>query len=331
MSIPSRRALVIATLFLIAGCSGGTLSQAPLVVPQAGGVVNPGVPFAIPTLRTLLRPYTTSGGYSTKKSLVFEADSSEASVNIYQTAHISSNPPPIATIHVAAGCPYGMVMDKKGTLYVANNCHGNDVEEYPKGSTTLKRAITVGISNPLGLAIDAKGNLYVSNYPAAITVYAPGKKLPSRTISGGGMTSPFGLAVDTSGNLYIADSGVNAVFELPAGSSNLTELALQDLGEPVGLAIDQKTGYLWETDYAGNHINVYNLSLSTSPIKTFAGQYDPYAISIENQGRPRGEVVITDVGGVDNDIQAYRSGRYEPYATLSNGIELPTGVLIAKP
>lgn len=330
MLITSRRALVVATLFLIAGCSGGTLSQAPSVASQAAhGVVHSGVPFATPMLRTMIRPDKKSGGYSTKKSLVFEGDQEEAAVNVYRTAALSSNPSPIATIHVAAGCPYGMAMNKKGTLYVADNCGGNDVEEYSKGSTTLKTTITDGISNPLGLAIDAKGNLYVSNYPAAITVYAPGTTSPSQTIAGGGMIDPFGIALDKSGNLYIADFGASAVFELPAGGTSVTNLGLTGLGSPDGLAIDQKTGYLWETGGDDNVVNVYNLSQSTSPIETFSGHADPYAISLENKGKPRDEVVESDLG--TNDVYAYKAGSYTPYATLSNGIELPTGLLIAKP
>jgi hypothetical protein len=30
-------------------------------------------------------------------------------------------------------------------------------------------------------------------------------------------------------------------------------------------------------------------------------------------------------------VYAYKNGQYTPYATLTNGIELPTGLLITKP
>jgi DNA-binding beta-propeller fold protein YncE len=330
MFVTSRRAITVATLFLIAGCSGGTPLQSPSLVSQAANaVVHSGVPFAAPMLRTLVHPERRQGGYTTRKSLVFEGDQEEAAVNIYQTAELSSNPAPLATIHVAAGCPYGLAVNKKGTVYVADNCGGNDVEEYPKGSTTLKTTITDGISNPLGEAIDAKGNLYVSNYPASITVYAPGATSPSETITGGGMVDPFGLALDNSGNLYIADFGASAVFEVRAGSTTVTNLDLSGLGEPIGLAFDFKTGYLWETGGSDNIINVYEPSSSPSPIETFSGNGDPYAISVENKGKPNGEVVQSDLG--TDAVYAFKPGSYTPYATLTNGIELPTGLLIAKP
>lgn len=328
MDVVLRRALIAATLVAIAGCSGGTSPQsASLPAQNALTFVHRGVPFALPM------PYTAvsraTGGYSTKKSLVFEGDQSQKAVNIYETSALASNPPPIATIKVAAGCPYGMAVDKKGTIYVADNCGGNDVEEYAKGSTTLKTKITNGISNPLGLAIDKNGTLYVSNYPASITEYPFGSTTPSMTITGGGLADPFGLALDKSGNLYIADFGATAVFELPAGGSSVTNLNLQSLGEPIGLAIDEKAGVMWETGGSGNVVNVYQLGGSTSPIKTISGNGDPYAISLENKHKPKGEVVESDLGTYS--VYAYKAGAYTPYATLTNGVSLPTGLLITKP
>lgn len=329
MYVASHRALVITLLLAVAGCGGAASmgTGSPAAAPGSA-FVHRGVPFA-PAIGYLTPRQSIRSTYAAKKSLVFEGDQSEESVNVYQTANLSGNPAPIVTFKTAKGCPYGLAMDKKATLYVADNCGGNDVEEYAKGSTTLKTSITDGISNPLGLAIDKSGTLYVSNYPASITEYAYGTTTPSKTITGGGMTDPFGLALDSSGNLYIADFGASAVFELPAGGSTVTNLGLQSLGEPIGLAIDQKTGYLWETGGSDNVVNVYQLGGSTSPIKSFTGLGDPYALSLENKGKPKDEVVESDLG--TDDVYAYAPGSYTPYATLSNGIKLPTGLLIAKP
>lgn len=329
MDVLLRRVLVAATLFAIAGCSGANMSPQSAALPSQGAqaFVHRGVPFAPPMLHTAVR--STGGGYPTKKSLVFEGDQYAAAVNIYQTANLSSNPAPIATIAVATGCPYGVAVNKNGTLYVADNCGGNDVEEYAKGSTTLKATITDGISNPLGVAIDKAGTLYVSNYPAAITEYPKGSTTPSKTITGGGMSEPFGLALDKSGNLYIADFGAAAVFELPAGGQYVTNLNLQGLGEPLGLAIDEKTGFLWETGGSGNIINIYDIGASTNPIMTIPGAGFPYAIALQNRGKPNGEVVASDIN--THEVYAYMPGSYTPYATLSNGIQQPTGLFITKP
>ena len=193
----------------------------------------------------------------------------------------------------------------------------------------MKTAITDGISYPLGLAIDSKQNLYVSNYPAAITVYAKGSTSPSETITGGGLTDPFGLAIDKSGNLYIADFGVDEILEVKAGTTTVVNSGLTGVDEPIGLAIDEKTGNLWESTGQSNVINVYDPSTSTSPIESFSGNGDPYAISLENHGKPKDEVVISDIS--TNSVYAYKPGSYTSYATLNNGIELPTGMLITKP
>ncbi|MGC2405322.1 MAG: hypothetical protein WA431_02840 [Candidatus Cybelea sp.] len=322
--------MTVAALIAIAGCSGAATT--PPGSPDTAtvtSVVHRGVPFIPFIRRGVVAQRRVQAAYSTKKSLVFESDQDELAVNIYATAKLAGNPAPIATIHVSAGCPYGLAVDKKGALYVADNCGGNDVELYPKGSTTMKSSITDGISNPLGLAIGKKGTLFVSNYPASITEYASGSSKPKLTITGEGLTNPFGLAVDKNGNLYIADSGAGAVFELPAGSSSITNLNLSGLGEPVGLAFDPKTGYLWETGGADNIINVYDLSKGSSPIETIAGNDFPYAISDQNEWKPKGEVVTSDIE--THDVYAFKPGKYAPYAVLSNGVELPTGLLITKP
>jgi serine/threonine-protein kinase len=260
--------------------------------------------------------------------LVFEGDQAQAAVNVYQTGALSKNPSPIAQIKVQTGCPYGLAMDKTGTLYVADNCAVGDVEEYPKGSTTKGITITDGISYPLGLAIDKKGTLYVSNYPAAITEYTYGSTTPSQTITGQGLTDPFGLALDKNDNLYICDFGAGKVFEIKYGTTTVTALGLTGISEPLGIAIGRETGDLWITDGAGNKIDVFKPG-ATTPFEQIVGNGDPYAISIENRGKPKATVVQSDVNS--KAVYAYKKGQYTSYATLTNGISLPTGLLIAKP
>jgi hypothetical protein len=265
--------------------------------------------------------------YSTKKSLVFESDFSTHVVNIYQTKALSTNPAPIASIaEPAGGCPYGMAMNKKKTLFLVDSCL-NQVEEYPKGSTTLGTTISSGLSFPLGVAIDKAQTLYVSE-GSSIQEYASGSTSPTKTITGGGLSEPFGLSLDSAGNLYIADYGAAAVFELPAGGSSVNNLGLTDLVEPLGTAVDQKTGYLWVTDGSGNKVNVYQLG-SMSPAQTIPGAGFPYSVGIQNQGKPNGTALYGD-GGNDT-VYAFKPASYTAYAELTNGTGDPTGLLIIKP
>ena len=99
-------------------------------------------------------------------------------------------------------------------------------------------------------------NLYVVNQAGGlfgtVTVYAPGKKTPSRTI-GRGIEAPLALAFDRSGNLYIGNAGTVTVYR--RGTRSL--LRTLKLGEATGrlevfgLAFDRE-GYLYVAVYAGS-------------------------------------------------------------------------------
>jgi hypothetical protein len=326
----SRYVFLVLALLAVAGCNGGT-SSSPALLSRSQNLasyVHSGVPFA-PVVHHAVARQTIHSSYSTVGSLVYEADLSESKVNIYKTKLLAFNPAPFAQISVAKGCPLGIVADAAGTIYVADNCGGNDVEEYAKGSTTLKTSITTGISNPQGLAMDKSQNLYVAGGPpASITAYKFGSTTPFETITGGGLANPNGLAVDSSGNLYIADQGAAAVFEVKAGTTTVTNLNLTGLTDPVSVAVNQVRNYLWVTDFIGNKTQVYKIG-QTTPFKTVPGTDEPFAISVENVGKPKGEVVISDI--TLNEFFAYKPGTYTPYAKVSSGVENPQGILITHP
>lgn len=329
MTLSTRRALVVAALFTIAGC-GGTTGQNSLAPP---GSTSSATRFTVPTgaffpmahraaVRRSIHPT-----YTTRKSLLFETDFSTHLVNIFLTSQLSmGDPTPIATIiEPSGGCPYDMALDKKKTLYLADQCL-NQVEEYPKGSTTLKTTITDGLTYPTGLAIDKNNTLYVSLVSSGeIQEYADGSTSPTKTVTG--MSEPFGISLDSKGNLYIPDFGCDCVWELPAGGSSVTNLGLQDLSEPLQSAVDQKTGYLWVTDGAGDRVQVYQLG-STTPVETIAGQGFPYSVSIQNEGKPLGETVYGDEG--NSDVYVFKPNQYTPFATVTDAGE-PTGSLLSKP
>jgi hypothetical protein len=326
MSVASARSVFLrVAVLLVAGCAGsGSPASTQLATSQ--GIAGAGMPITVAP-RHALTSQTVHPTYATTSSLVFEADLKSQTVNVYKTGTLKSNPAPIVSFKTKSGCPDGLALDKAGTLYVADECNGNDVEEFPKGSTTEKTDIT-GISNPSGLIVDKNGTLYVSTYPASIEEFALGSTTPKQVISGQGLTDPFGLALDKSQNLYVADFGAKQVFEIKFGTTTVTALNLQGTVEPLGVAIDQKLGDLWEIDGSGNKINVYKLG-STSPYKTIAGHGFPYAASAQNSFRPNGTVVTSDI--TSNAVYAFKAGQYAPYATLTNGVGEPISLLIAKP
>jgi len=329
MTLCTRRALVVAALFTIAGCGGTTgqssLAPSGMTSSLASRLTVPAGAFS-PVAQRAAVQRSIHATYSTKKSLLFLSDFGAHTVNIFLGKQLAKNPSPIATItEPTGGCPYDLALDKKKTLYVADQCL-NQVEEYPKGSTTLKTTITDGLSAPTGLAIDKNNTLYVSLVDdGEIQEYANGSTSPTKTVTG--MVDPFGISLDSSGNLYIPDFGCECVWELPAGGSSVTNMGLQDLTEPLQSAVDQKTGYLWVTDGSGNRVQIYQLG-STTPVETIAGQGFPYSVGIQNQGKPLGETVYGDQG--TDDAYVFKPNSYTPFATLTNTGDA-TGVLLSKP
>ncbi|HEY3674453.1 MAG TPA: hypothetical protein VGK84_00515 [Candidatus Tumulicola sp.] len=309
--------LSVLAIFVVAGCSGPNALQPAVSSDTANGFIR-------------AAHLSAETKYPSTASLIFESNDQANIVNVFKTKRLGDDSSPVATIAVG-GCPYGLAMSNGGSLYVADNCSGNKVEIFPKGSTEMSSSITKGISGPSGLAMDHKDTLFVANYPAAITEYERGKTSPSKTITGGGMTRPYGLALDSRENLYIADYGADAVFEVKAGTTTVTKMNLQNAGEPLGVAVDQKNDILWETNLDGNVINLYHLrgSDTTLPFEVIRGQGRPYAIAIQNHGNPLGEVVESDV---DTDsVYAYHPNTYEPYVTLRNDVGTPAALLITKP
>lgn len=339
MNIPSRRVFVIAAFLAVAGCTGpGQTSSLPVSPSSArtDGLAAPvGAPLGAPANRPVGRGLSRSSKYPTDEPILFESDNLEHAVNIYQAGALATNPAPIAHIAVSAyAYAYGLTMDKKGKLYVAiagGPSSPSEVAIYGKGSTKLVDTRTFGIDDPWGLAIDKSGTLYVSNdgSPPSILEYPYGSKTPSVAITGQGLSNPTGLALDASGDLFIADTGAKVVFEAAPGSTTLTQLNFKDLTEPIGVAIDPTTGYLWVTDGLGNRINVYDSPTATEPSESINGQGFPYAISIANNGSMEGTVVESDLQ--TNEVYAYEPGSYTPYAVLNNDVEFPGGLLITQP
>lgn len=93
--------------------------------------------------------------------------------------------------------PADLVFDHTGNLYVANDYSPGSVTVYAKGSNTLRRKITAGVSHPDALATADNGWLFVANNSsghAGVTAYPPGKSSPAFRLTAG-ITSPVALRI----------------------------------------------------------------------------------------------------------------------------------------
>lgn len=107
--------------------------------------------------------------------------------------------------------PFGLALDAKGNLWVAN-VDANNVLEFNSNYVLQPNAtITQGISQPTSVAFDAAGNLWVSNLSASnggaegsISMYTKGVQNTAATITNN-IVAPFSINVDGVGNIWVSN------------------------------------------------------------------------------------------------------------------------------
>jgi len=116
--------------------------------------------------------------------------------------------------------PYGLAVDAKGNLYVANS-NSNEVLIYnPAHVQQTAKTITNKVAAPSGVAFDAFGVLWVANQTTnIITAYSPtGNLIPASSITTG-INSPQFITFDGIGNLWV-NNGFSSLTAYPAFSVN---------------------------------------------------------------------------------------------------------------
>lgn len=166
--------------------------------------------------------------------------------------------------------PYGIAVDSKGILYVADskvgaifmfNTETRDVE-------MIKNSVHAHFARIIGLAMDDDDRLFVSD-PGLKHVLVFDKEHKPVDVITDGMVEPSGLAIDTQNRLlYVSDVNLDQVLVYDADTLKLKrkmgttghnhELTSQgDFAKPTGVAVD-KEGNLYVADTLNDRIEVFD-------------------------------------------------------------------------
>jgi hypothetical protein len=144
----------------------------------------------------------------------------------------------------------------------------------------------LGVAQPQGIDIDAQGNAWVSVYAPAHTpgtsglmeISPNGVISPSSSAYLNAMVDPGAVAINSGGLVEVVDT-VNAIYEYsPPGATGTgfttNPATPTGLSGPVGLAIDNRDGSTWITNFGNNtvaHISQSGVPMTGSPFT--AGTY----------------------------------------------------------
>jgi len=235
-----------AGLLALSACAPTGSTSTGLSGTQSPGLSSSGIPRPSSTPLYQLNRGAKPLGWMCKncslKSVIYLAASDR--VVIYPES--GSNPAPIGAVsnHVAGA--WGLFVDAKHNLFVANN---GSISAYQSGK--LSPFIVYSDSHrPMYVVTDATGRLYAANRDGTVTEYPAGQTKPDRTLQTAGSEAD-GINVDYANNLYVAYRGqgdIGSIEEFSPHSKKGRVLGMQIVA-PQGLQLDHSGNILVvETD-----------------------------------------------------------------------------------
>jgi hypothetical protein len=329
LEILSRRVLLVAVALALAGCASGTGSLAPSSGASSSNA-SAGVRFLRgPVVEGFYRVPLVAHPWNIRhvwpnggRQVLFVADPQDNQILMYDPK--TPNPQPEGSITTGIDYPFGVAVDKKGTLYVANLLGGSpddgSVTIYPKGSSSPSLTITSGMLNPYGIGVDSKGNVFASMLGNDTMVgYRAGATSPFETVSFPDSSQVLGVGIDAKDNAWLGSDEDNSVYEVPAGSTTPQNANLTGLLGTISVAFGPND-VMYVSNYASANVQVYAYG-TTSPSKTITK-------GIEYNGPTLGGFSKSAYfqSNYDDDTVGYKIGRKAPFSKIA-GIPDPRGVV----
>lgn len=222
------------------------------------------------------------------------------------------NPQLLRTITNGAGRPFGMWVDEKNILYVANypNKLPGSITEFKPGASSPFFQIGGFKGYPQSVAVDAHQDVFVNESvqdEGYVQVYPPHNSTPEATIDtgiGGYAFEPGGMGFDPQGNLIVAEQAKLQlqIVKIAPGSWNVTPMNLDLTNiEGPGLGVD-KAGNIYVANSAGSTVSVFPPG-ATEPARTISNVPAYGYMSVTPQGAvytASGESTVTEVAPGSN-------------------------------
>lgn len=275
--------------------------------------------------------------------LIYVSQEYNASVVIFPEK--GNHQSPIGMITEGVNSPWGLYVDKHGTLYVANQgsyySGTSTVTAYPSGSESPSVTFSQDLTRPMYPIVDSSGDVFVSNagsystygdsYGGGGTVveYQSGSTSPHLVLQTPG-TEADGMDFDQQGNLYVAyrtSDGAGSIEEFAPGSTQGTVLGMS-LNQPQGVLVDSKGNIVVVETGAASRIDVFPPGQQTPSVEVPIAN-TPNQLAIR-QTEPR--LFIAAEGGAVYGIRYHflrkhpRAYVKEELGSLIQGVALSNGL-----
>jgi phospholipase C len=169
---------------------------------------------------------------------------------------------------VLAG-PYGVALDPKGDVWVADTGHDRVVEFAPSGR--LMTSFAGGLDQPEGIAVDATGHVWIADtgHDRVVEFSPAGRRLATFGSPGSGhgqLDQPVALAISPFGDVWVADQGNSRVEDFTAFGRYHASIQVPT---PAGVTLDNR-GDVWVSSpsYAPGN-SVYEFSPAGKRLRSF--------------------------------------------------------------